>query len=70
MAVAQTMDEVTADLTRRSGAALIARRESGETFFYLERGWVYRERAGGEVERLCPLETFRAADYPEDYLPV
>ncbi len=69
MAFVPTMDEVAADLTKRSHAALVARRNSGQTFFYVDGGWVFCKRAGGNVDRLCRVEDFRAADYPEDDSP-
>jgi hypothetical protein len=68
MPFTQTMDDVAEDLAQRSRAALASRRARGETMIYAENGWVYREHPGQQVERLCRLEDFKAADYPEPEL--
>ena len=35
----------------------------GEILFYALEGWMVREYPGGRIERLCPAEQFRAADF-------
>ncbi len=50
---------------RAAQNALAQRRASGEIMTYvLDDGWVVREHPGGRIERLAPLEQFRAADFP------
>jgi len=68
MAFPQTVDEVAEDLAQRSRAALADRRARGETMIFVENGWVFREHPGQRIERLCRLEDFKAADYPEPEL--
>jgi len=52
------------EITRRSAAALADRRARGEVMTYVVDGWVCREFPGQRVVRLCPLNEFKAADYP------
>jgi hypothetical protein len=58
------IDDIAADLTRRSAAALADRRARGEIMTYIEDGWVLREFLGMRIERLCRVEDYKAADYP------
>lgn len=64
MTFRQTIDEVAEDLAQRSSDALAARRARGEVMTYVRAGWVWREYPGWMVERLCPADEFKAADYP------
>lgn len=52
------------NMQRAAKLALQKRRETGEIMTYFEDGWVMREYPGQRVVRLCPIEGFKAEDYP------
>jgi hypothetical protein len=49
---------------RAAQNALAQRRANGEIMTYHLDGWMVREYPGGRIERLCPVDQFRAADFP------
>lgn len=49
---------------RAAQKALERRRASGEILSYVLDGWMVREHPGGRIERLAPIEQFRAEDFP------
>lgn len=51
-------------LDRAAQKALERRRASGEILTYHLDGWVVQEHPGGRIERLAPIERFRAEDFP------
>lgn len=51
-------------LDRAAQKALERRRASGEILSYVLDGWMVREHPGGRIERLAPIERFRAEDFP------
>ena len=51
-------------LDRAAQKALERRRASGEILTYHLDGWVVQEHPGGRIERLAPIEEFRAEDFP------
>ncbi len=51
-------------LDRAAQKALEQRRAEGEIMTYHLDGWMVREFPGMRIERLCPLEEFRADDFP------
>lgn len=50
------------DLAARK--SLERRRASGEILSYVLDGWMVQEHPGGRIERLAPIEQFRAEDFP------
>ena len=52
------------NLERAAQVALARRRQAGEVMTYFDDGWVLREYPDGRVERLAPIATFRAEDFP------
>lgn len=49
---------------RAAQKALERRRASGDIMSYVLDGWMVREHPGGRIERLAPIEQFRAEDFP------
>lgn len=54
-----------AEMERAAAVSSEQRRATGEVLTYQLDGWMVRESPGGRIERLCPVEAFRAADYPQ-----
>ena len=59
------INEVARNMEESSRAALQLRRDRHEIMTYVVGDWVVREYPGNRIERLCPLQEFRADDYPE-----
>ena len=51
-------------IEERATAALSQRRANGEVMTYVQDGWMVREWPNQRIERLCPADRFKAADYP------
>lgn len=47
-----------------AGKGPARRQANGEVMTYALDGWMVREYPGGRIERLCPVEQFRAEDFP------
>jgi hypothetical protein len=52
-------------IEERAAASVSQRRASGEVMTYIIDGWVVREWPNRRVERLCPVDRFKAEDYPQ-----
>lgn len=59
-----TLEEECEALERAAQKALAMRRASGEILTYNLDGWVVQEHPGGRIERLAPVDQFRAEDFP------
>ena len=53
-----------ATLDRAAANSLAQRHASGEIRTYGLDDWMVREYPGGRIERLCPIDDFRVADFP------
>jgi hypothetical protein len=51
-------------IDERAAASLSQRRANGEVMIYIVHGRVVREWPNQRIERLCPIDRFKAEDYP------
>ena len=58
------MQAMRAEIERAAQNSLAQRRASGEILTYKLDGWAVREHPGGRIERLAPIDQFRAEDHP------